>query len=406
MGVRRLFVAWQNAREAEEAVGSRDLQVIPVVHAREVLKEVFGDRPLQRLDALLACPESRQTLLDRVFYLVLNGTAMDIKWGAVAEAAARAIRTPGLSKDQGFMAGFASAVALRHAQNEGPEIPLPSDEYLECQPAPVRLALIGHLFQHCADTGAPTMQRAQELADRHLVRGREAFVEHLRALGAWGRLMAVSGRPEKALAAEVEAAEGLYQRFARKEVSRSLSMGLRLAGALKDLGAYKRLDELRERLEREGWLSERDRVFLSLSKGAARVLLGIRDNEAPANLETLYRDQEAPEHVRLSARRFLIRWKQESGDSEGAKVLLGDWRAEAAKQDASLDKRLFFALARLDRDPMDQEALQDLEQLDAGTVGHLCRAAQRLGWSSGARNRVMLSRAAGFRHYRLPKCSQ
>ena len=377
-GVRRWLVPAENADEAREAAHDSDLEVVPVSSASDALEVVFGDAPDRRLQEVLAEPESRGELVRRLFCLACEQSQLDLDWAAVAQAAGQVAAASGLSQEDAFLVKVSRAVALRHSENALGDMPVPSEQELGAFPAPVRCVLVRQLVQHSADTGVPTFEEAEALAMRTLVRGPEAFREHLMLLGAWGRLLAVCGRPEEALAAELEAVEGLLQRFAWSEVSRPLAMGLRLAGALADTARYERLERLLRSLESGALLSAQDLRFVYLANGAACISMGRLDAPACERLESLATDPLAPSHVQFSALRWAIQHARRRGEPEKAAQLQQRLERHVQADQAPLDARLFYQLVKLDRDPDDLDAILTLKQLDPGPVGHLVRAAKRL----------------------------
>ena len=377
--VRRWLVPAENVAEAREAAHDSDLEVIPVSTASDALDVVFGEAPDRRLRQVLAEPERRADLVRRLFHLACEQSQLDLDWAAVALAAGQVAAASGLSEQEAFLAKVSRAVALRHRENAPGEMPVPTEQGLGAFPAPVRCVLVRQLIQHAADTGVPTFEQAEALAMRTLVRGPHAFREHLMLLAAWGRLLAVCGRPEEALAAELEAVEGLLERFAWSEVSRPLAMGLRLAGALADAARYERLERVRRSLETGALLTAQDLRYLHLAAGAGCIGLGRLDAPACERLESLAEDPLAPGHVRFSALRWAIQRAERRGEPEKAARLQQRFERHVQADQPPFDARLFYQLVRLDRDPGDRDAIDSLTRLDPGPVGHLVRAAGRLG---------------------------
>ena len=150
-------------------------------------------------------------------------------------------------------------------------------------------------------------------AERHLVRGREAFPPHLALLGALGRLLAVSGDAPRALEYQMEAARGFLERMDRESVSFPLTEWYRLAGALDDHSAFDAAETVRQTVEALGGVGPgQPYVELGPSQGAD----GVDDRRSPGRGDdprAARRDRAMPSHIRWAAVRWHVRLLEESG---------------------------------------------------------------------------------------------
>lgn len=381
--VQTLLVAPPDEDEAREAAWATSIRVEPIQTIEQALDIAFEGRPAERLRYLVHEVEGRRRVVSSLFEMALLGDKTVLNWKPVAEAASLAVASvQDPAADEAFRLNFARAVALRHQFNRG-DLPVPEEAVLRALPAPVRVRLVAHLVQHSADTGQPPPEETERLARGHLVRGREAFEQHLILLGALGRLLAVVGRPEEALQASTEAAEGLVERMAWAEVSHPLCMALRLAGVVGRGAVLDRMGALMEDLRTRGVLSGRDLQFIRLARAAGRVFLAAATDADRRDIESLADDRSAPSHVRVSAMRLAVRATQALHRPDPA----SGWRdrLQAMGEDATLSEeerreaRLYAALSVLDDCPDDAVALARLRDLDPGVVGSLERAAARLG---------------------------
>lgn len=382
--VETLLVAPENFDEAFEEVARKrgGLKVVAVQSVREAFELVFGDKPKQRLIEYLSDSGRRAQIIADLFEMALTHERRILTWSAVAEAASIVRSNGELPPTDDFRVRFAEAVALRHHCNARGDMSLPSEETLSAMPAPVRVNLVAHLVQHSADTGVPGANEVLALANAHMVRGPAAFSEHLRLLGAVGRLMAVTGYPREALDMELEAAEGYLERLEYREISWPLSVAMRLAGALMDRKSYERAVQVWERVDAER-LDATSRRFVEHARTVAKVLLGEADDDVVLALKALADDLYARDHLRYSAHRYLIQAHRQRGESELVAKSRERLYEDVAKSPAARSPHIALALVRLDEDPYDLEAWQDLCRWDPGVTGHLERVARERKESPG-----------------------
>jgi hypothetical protein len=384
--IRRVLVPAYQAHEAQAAT-TGGLQIVPVDKAARAVELVFGDALLGFLRRSGADPEARQELVDSFFRLVILGRSAAIDWKPVERGASVALEAwSRLDAMALWKLRFAQAVAARHESNRG-EIPLPDDGVLRALPAPVRVLVVVHLLQQCADTGRPSVEVAETLARDQLVLTNEAFAPQLKLWGARARLMAVTGRPEEALRLQEELAQAFLDRLEYEEVSYQLSEWYRLGGALEDQEAFGRAREVHERVVRLGGLGFTGSRYVDLALARARVCLGVTEGPEPEQtLRSLNTDLRIPAHVRWSATRWLARLLDEAGEAESRLSVMSPLVTAAdPSRGNDLNVRanlvlvdLDFALAR----GSEQEAgraTELLKEIDPGPVGHLLTAAHRLG---------------------------
>jgi len=381
IAVKRLLVAKENYDEAQGAACGSSLEVIPLAHAKEALDKVFGDKPQKVLLKHLHSKSGKEAVVKNLFDLTCNGIDAYIAWGAVANACDLVIKEARLDDRQRFEVGFAKAVAMRHKCNTG-DMPLPDEALLKAYPLPVRLKVMAHLVQHCADTGSPQFEQVEPMVGPMLVRGKEAFVEHLRLVGAWGRLLAVCGSPQKALDCECEAVQGFLDLMEVSEVSRSLSFAFRLSGALEDKKTFLRLKTLKDELLAFGAVDEVSQSFIEVAEKGALVRLNMANLEDLQTLGNLADKTYLPEEVRYGVIRALTLYFRNTRALDKANSLVSLLEKSAQEHGGDF-ATITLALVQLDENPDDEEALSTLERLDPGPVSHLVRTATKLGEKVG-----------------------
>lgn len=347
--VHTMLVAADQAVEAEQAAQGA-IEIVAVRTAAEALDRVFAGELSTLLTQAGRDPARRSELVRSFFQLAIAGRAAMVDWTPVAEAARLASEHwKDLEPDQREEMSFARMVASRH---EGTDVRarLPDRRWLGSLPAPLRLDVLAHVVQQSADTAEPPAQDAIELADPYVVRGSGAFVQHLRLLGALGRLAAFTGGLQDALAVQAEAARGFLDRMAAIELSYPLSEWFRLAGALRDPEAFRQADEMRLRAT---LLDAPDTVgspYVSLARCRAGVLLDHAPDAIAEQLESLCADLALPSHVRGSATRWLVRLCDRSGTRTSAAGMESGLRTRATGpgRDARLASR-YVDLIDLDR---------------------------------------------------------
>jgi hypothetical protein len=323
---------------------------VEVRTAAEALDRAFGGQLSTLLIEAGQGGARRAELVQSFFQLAIAGRAAMVDWTPVADAARLASEHwSDLAADQRQQLSFVQMVAARH---EGASIraSIPSGAWLESLPAPVRLDVLAHVVQQAADTSDPDPERAIELAELHLVRGHGAFVQHLRLLGALGRLLAFTGRLSEALMAQQETAQGFVERMEVSELSYPLSEWFRLAGALGDQRAF---DAAEEMLTRGAQMHASDSLaspYVLLARNRAGVQLGHEADAIEEHLHALCTDLALPTHVRGSAARWLIRLRDVFGDEPCATDCERALRALGAGtgRDANLALR-YLDLIELDR---------------------------------------------------------
>jgi|GEM_PF-2057352 len=371
--VRRVLVSLEDADEARAVANGSTVEIVPVTHVREVLQIVFKDKPQKTLMRALRSKDKRHTIVRNLFDLTCSGLDTPIDWGAVANACRLLLENANLSEKERFEVGFAGAVAMRHKSNTG-NMPVPSDTLLDSYPLPIQVKIVAHIVQHCADTGMPEFERVQSLVRRYLVRGKKAFLEHLRLLGAWGRLLSVCGSPKEAMQCEIESAQGFLELMELSEISRPLSSAFRLCGALQQKKTYLRLKKMKETVLNIGSLDEVSLGFLEVAEKGSAVRLGLANEYDLQVLEGLTKLSHLPPEVPYGAMRALIQHYRRLG----AQDKVSQYESRLAKSANPLHSnfaKITEALVRLDSDPNDNEALSILQQLDPGPVSHLLRAA-------------------------------
>lgn len=341
--IRRVLVCASQREEAEEAAAG-GLTIVAVNDAGQALRCVFGDALSARLVDAGGDPDARRDIVDAFFQLALVGRGAAVDWSPVERGAALALESWPLDPDARYRLTFARAVAARHENNTG-EMPAPDADWLSLQPAPIRLALLTHLVQQSADTGAPSWRDAEALAAAHLPTGvSEAFVPHLKLMGALARLQAVTGREREALNRQRELAETFASIYADAETSFPLSEWFRLAGVLADAAAFEDAERFRRRMQARDGFGWHGAPYVELARARALVLLA-RTSEAVDPLATLEADAALPLHVRWSAARWLVAAHRSCGRPADAERALE--RLQRAADVGTIPAR-YLTLARLD----------------------------------------------------------
>jgi hypothetical protein len=372
--VRRLLVAAPQAPELRGWAGDR-LQVIGVRTVAEALEQAYGgELSLLLLEA--GRDEARRAELVRAFFrLAISGRAATVDWTPVARAAGLAAEHwAALNDEQREELAFVRMVAARH-EGSAAGGKLPAARWLAGLAAPVRLDVIAHVLQQAADTGQPKPEAALRLATQWLVRGQDAFVQHLRLLGAVGRLRAVTGAADEALAMQTEAARGLLERNEGAELSYPLAEMYRLSGALGDGDAFEEAEKLGgQAAQLPGLQAE---PYVTLARARALVMLG-RGAEAKETLARLADDALLPAHVRGSSVRWLVRLLEGTGQREPADVR---WLQRAQGGRAAAGGR-YGDLIELDRalrgGQRDQaaEAVASMRRREPGLLDNLLGSAR------------------------------
>lgn len=296
--VRRVMVAARQQAEAEgllarvvaeEGTGDHsgeDSKPPSVVACETVREAVRLALPDDAIDSAWGAsgddPDQRAEHVERLLQLALADRSECPDWRPVERAAALAAEAwRQAAPHEAWTLGFVAAIAARHVGRATDPLTLPSETELRTIPQPRRARVLAHLVQQSADTGTPHPEAVEHLALGQLVRGPDAFPDHLRLAGALGRLAAVRGRFDAALPLQLEAADGWLARpELHHEVSYPLSEAYRLAAVLESNDALEAADRLRTRAVRAGalppispWVeSSRARALLALCRPRAEIL--------------------------------------------------------------------------------------------------------------------------------------
>jgi hypothetical protein len=381
--IARFFVFHDQAAEARRAADAagRPIEIVPV----RTVAEAVG-HALPGLRAVLAArwrelSTARRAEFARSFFrFALGPRAAVVDWEPVAAAAEVMLEEPGrdLDDDTRRALDCARRIALRHAGNQGTP-PIADEGWLARVPQPFRLDLVAQIVQQAADTARTDEEaaHAEALARRHLVPAIDAFEGHLRIQGALARLLAVTGRPEEALDLAAAAAGGWLERGHADEVSHPLCLWIRLAGDLVRPAAFEAALDTVEEARTLGSLGGAAAGYVRLARGRALIRLG-RPAEARPLLAAVAEDTTLPDHLHLSAGRWLARTREANGSGAPVGALQGSEPLPGARESV---RRRYRALLDLDRavaagnEPEAAGALDRLRALQPGIVGLLERAA-------------------------------
>jgi hypothetical protein len=373
--ITRVLVAAPQHEEVGAAAAGR-LQLVPVRTAAQALEIVFGEALGTRLAEAGSDDARRRELVDAFFRLALVGRGAAVDWSPVERGAAIALREWPMAFDDRYRLQFAAGIAARHERNAG-EVVLPGSAWLDSQPAPIRVAILTHLVQQCADTGTPPVADIEPFAARQLPADLgSAFVPQLKLAGAVARLWAVTGRAADALEMQQRVARAFVAIFEEGEVSFQLSEWFRLSGALEDADAFAAADALLARLDTIGCMSAAGKPYVELSRARARVQLGTLDRAVAERLDRLSSDLSVPAHVRWSAHRWVVRAWRGLGEKDRAAEGLSDMLRNGRTVPHALR---YLVLAGLDADILEHRAAAEdvragiarLRDLDPGPMGHL-----------------------------------
>ena len=361
-----VLVAADQADEARH-VAPPSLGVIGITRAADAIEHVFGDALSRLLVDAGSDPERREELTSSFFRLALVGSDAIVDWAPVARGATLALEHwSDLSADARYRLDFARAVAARHCDNTG-RIALPPSGWLESRPRMLRIQVVAHLVQQCADTGLPHPDRIEPLARDLLATDlHEAAEPQLRLRGALARLEALTGRAREALDAQESLAVVLAELHAYADIAYPLSEWCRLAGALQDAASLQRAVAFHERLASTGGLEGLGARYVEFALVRGRLLLDQHDEQARAVAIQLSGDFALPDHLRWAAHRW--------GGSACRPAL-----EEAAAQGNVLASRN-LTLLRMDEAVAagDERAamawVDALAQYDPGPVGQLRRS--------------------------------
>ncbi|HTU99843.1 MAG TPA: hypothetical protein VMF13_04850 [Luteitalea sp.] len=380
-GVRRVLVA---ATQASDPVDAGGLEIVPVRSASQALDLVYGESLADLLLQAGADPQKRQELAEWFFRFSLVGRAELVDWAPVASAAARARSGWPLTADQAFQIAFAQAVAERHEFNAG-VLPVPDEAWLQARPAPLRLQVLAHLVQQCADTGAPDFaELAPRVATMRVPRLIDAQPMGWRLEGALARYQAVTGQPRAAMETQAALARLYVEALSPADASFPLAEWLRLSGVLGDRHAFANADALRESLVPLGAFGLAGSAYVDLARSRAALRLGIEPRDAfLARLHGLATDPTMASHVRWSAARA---WIGATSDETSAMTTAlaaaastpDHRRRHAAAVNAAL-VALDTALAT-DQGDAAAVAVAGLETLEAGILRHLAQACGDRPW--------------------------
>ena len=377
--VRRVLVA--AAQADDEGLGETGLEIVPVRSASQALDLVYGDALAALLLQAGADPRRRQDLAEWFFRFSLVGRGELVDWAPVAGAAARARADwPDLTADQEFRIAFAQGVAERHEFNAG-TLPVPEADWLAARPAPLRLQVLAHLVQQCADTGEPAFDALAPLLARFRQPDlREGQPMGWRLEGAVARHLAVSGAPREALARQAALTRAYVDILSPGDASFPLAEWLRLSGALRDRDGFADADAMRRSLDPVGAFGLAGSAYIDLARERAALRLGVGDGAATLErLHAIAADVAVASHVRWSAARA---WIGAVPDAAGSAVAVA-LAAAAAEPDARRHHaaRVAAALVALDaalaqgRALDSQAAIERLRDLEPGILRHLDGAA-------------------------------
>ena len=323
------------------------------------------DDPARAIDA--ATPEQQRALVDSFFRLAIGERHASLQWGPIERAAERALSKWGanLEPHQRRALEFTQAIAARHHYKRG-TLTLPSDDWLDWFPNPLRLRVLAHATQQACDTGAPdpkaildlTRKACPELsplldatfngdiksASLDPRRLDDCFAPHLRLLGAIGRMRySAQGDLLGAIYTQLMTCIGWQRFWEYDETTYPLSALFTYVSALAvDPGGARQAPALFERIDalwaesQRGGRHCREDPYVRLARGRALATL-MRYDEASAELDPLVNNlSRQAEQLRLSAARWRLRCPN-PGPAANALAMSSDPRAALYKALRDLD---------------------------------------------------------------------
>jgi tetratricopeptide (TPR) repeat protein len=333
--VRRLLVAKEQEDEAVEVAAKR-VDVVAVEHLTDALDEVF--ELSEHLVRAGRDQTERAELVDAMFRLAAGRTDTMVDWTPVGRAAKRALsKWPELTEDQVRKLTFAHAIACRHSGNSG-HLEIPPNDWLDGFPQPLRLEVVAHVVQQATDAGAPEPRQTLEFARPFLMRGKDAFPQHLRLLGAAGRLHFILGNHRQALDFQLEAIEGWFERRGFAELSYPISFAFTVAAALEDAEAVEQLQQYDRDWRLQAGAERSGAAFVDTGRGRAAALLGAYKEAQQILLDVLERPHLMG-HLKKGALRWLMFSLEEVGALDEARRVLQSYRQLFSGSNGSADSK-------------------------------------------------------------------
>ncbi len=304
--VREFIVAKAQEHEAEDIAYGKDIKIVAFSTLGEVLEHVYPG-----LEDILIQAPGKTALTENIFRLAIGRRDKVTYWQPIAHAAKAALESWQDISDNEDMTQklrLAEAISFRHDGNRG-SLQMPPQTWIESLPQPIRLDVVAHIVQNAADCGAPSPADAQKLAESFLKDNREAnaFPEHLRILGALGRLRYAMGEPREALNLQMEAIRGWLDRWEFDEISYPLSVAYVYAGALRDESAFAALDGFEVEWRMRAGARPMGDEFVQVNRARAEVQLH-RFDEAAKQLSWFEdRNAHVTDHLRDSGLFWLSR---------------------------------------------------------------------------------------------------
>lgn len=367
LSVDRVIVSSAQYDEAVATLKALDIERLEVVgfSTLSAALDALLDNPARAIDAV--SPEDRAALVDSFFRLAIGERHASLRWGPIESAAGRVLKDWGsdLEPHQQRALEFTQAIAARHHYKRG-TLSLPSDDWLQWFPNPLRLKVLAHATQQASDTGAPEPGAILELtrsACPELVplldatppkdltnitldprRLDDCFAPHLRLLGAIGRMRySAQGDLYGAIYAQLMVCIGWQRFWEYDETTYPLSALFTYVAALsmedgasRDAPAlFKYVDALWAESQRGGRRCRED-PYVRLARGRALTTL-MRYDEAREELDPLVNNlSKQAEQLKLSAARWRLRCPQPDA-AVNALAMSTDPRAALYKSLRDLD---------------------------------------------------------------------
>ena len=351
-----------------------------IEHARDALSLVFHNALDEPIAAGATGLERRAHLIVSFLRLALEPDHTVTDWTPFSRAIDAALTQwrDNLSEHDDRTLRFVRAVFnRRHGVAES--LGLPEQDWLERFPRPVRLAIVSKFVLHSAHTRGPRPEQIEQLARELLAAATEAHSADLKLQSALGRLLAVTGRPSEALQLQEDVISGFYDRYRHDQAGEALAECYRLAAALKDSDALRRIEERFSTMLSFGGCDRRMLPLLESARLNARLrLLHEWDDVALARLQAMSLDPSLHWSISYAALRNYVSLLIEKEQSDEI-LRLVEQALDGSVCFRGDDKpaRTYRALIALDLGlasramPTARAATEELTNLHPGLVGNI-----------------------------------
>jgi len=356
-GVRRCFVACEQSDLPDSSLGG--VELIRVSSVREAVDKIFPDLARRIIDI---DRDRRPEFIDELFEVAISLQGRLSSWKVVADTAAMALeKWEDLNARETAKLQMTHSFAARHEGHQQ-ELELPKRDWIDEIAQPFRLRALAHLTQQSTSTTVPEPQRVLDFVNPYLETGPDAFGDHLRLMGALGRLHYTCTEFQKALKFQRDAVDGWFDRRLYGEISYPLSFAWLTAGSAGFHGDIDDLKKYEKKWKAHAGANPKGFSYVRVCRGRAMTQLGHHD-EALELLEEIIDD--GPADVAPTLRAMALRWMlyilRHRHSSEDIEARNNELKALAADCDRA---HKFELLRRLDAALFDEDQHRALELAD------------------------------------------